>query len=259
MSHKVKVSADGDVRILTLSDPATLNAADIEMADQLYEALEAASSGPTAGRAVILTGEGRAFCSGGNLTARPDSGLNRIGEALKTHFDPLARLVRALPIPFITAVNGVAAGLGCSFALWGDLIVAAESASFVQAFRRVGLSPDGGATFLLPRLIGKARAMEMVLLGERISAAQALDWGMINRCVPADELMPTALALAHNLAGGPRSLGLMRQTIWAGLDSDFDSQLEREAAAQVAAGQTEDFIEGLAAFREKRAPAFKGR
>jgi 2-(1,2-epoxy-1,2-dihydrophenyl)acetyl-CoA isomerase len=259
MSHKVKISADGDVRILTLSDPATLNAADTDMADQLSEALMAASRGPTAGRAVILTGEGRSFCSGANLNPAPDSGLQQPGEALKSHFNPLARLMRALPIPIITAVNGVAAGIGCSFALWGDLIVAAESAYFIQAFRRIGLASDGGSTFLLPRLIGKARAMEMVLLGERVSAAQAFEWGMINRCVPDAELMTSALSIAHELARGPRSLGLMREAIWAGLDADFDSQLDREAEAQLAAGDTEDFLEGLAAFREKRAPSFKGR
>jgi len=167
--------------------------------------------------------------------------------------------IREAPVPVVTAVNGAAAGVGCSLALLGDLIVAGESAYFLQAFRRIGLVPDGGSTYLLPRMIGRARAMEMALLGERVSAAQALEWGMINRVVPDADLMTTAMGLAEALASGPASLGLSRQTLWASLDSDWAGQLHRERLAQKAAGKTDDFVEGVGAFLAKRPAAFTGR
>jgi 2-(1,2-epoxy-1,2-dihydrophenyl)acetyl-CoA isomerase len=156
-------------------------------------------------------------------------------------------------------VNGAAAGVGCSLALLGDLIVAAESAYFLQAFRRIGLVPDGGSTYLLPRMIGRARAMEMALLGERIPAAQALEWGLVNRVVPDADLMTTAKGLAQALATGPASLGLTRQIINQSLDSDWAEQLHRERVAQRIAGKSADFAEGVRAFLEKRPAAFAGR
>jgi 2-(1,2-epoxy-1,2-dihydrophenyl)acetyl-CoA isomerase len=260
---KIKVASDGDVAIVTLADPATMNAAGIDVAEQLTHAFKAVSEGPNAKRAIVLTGEGRGFCSGANLTSVGGSSSGAAprsaGDALKTHYNPLVRFIADLPIPFVTAVNGAAAGVGCSFALLGDIIVAGESAYFLQAFRRIGLVPDGGSTYLLPRMIGRARAMEMALLGERVSAAKALEWGLINRCVPDAELMPTALAIAHELAQGPASLGLIRKAIWASLDTDFDAQLAYEAETQNKAGRTEDFAEGVAAFLQKRPAAFKGR
>jgi 2-(1,2-epoxy-1,2-dihydrophenyl)acetyl-CoA isomerase len=185
---------------------------------------------------------------------RPDA-----GKALEHTYNPLVTQIRDLPIPIVTAVNGAAAGVGCSFALMGDLILAAESAYFLQAFRRIGLVPDGGSTYLLPRLVGKARAMEMALLGERISAAKALEWGLINRVVPDAELMPAALSLAKELANGPKSLGLIRKTMWASLDAEWLEQLHAERMAQRVAGKTEDFSEGVAAFLQKRPAAFHGR
>ena len=159
----------------------------------------------------------------------------------------------------MTAVNGAAAGVGCSLALLGDIIVAAESAYFLQAFRRIGLVPDGGSTYMLPRAIGKARAMEMALLGERLPAAQALEWGLINRCVPDAELMSTALGLAHELAKGPFSLGLIRKAIWDSLDANWQEQLYNERRAQQIAGKSDDFREGVQAFLQKRPAAFQGR
>jgi 2-(1,2-epoxy-1,2-dihydrophenyl)acetyl-CoA isomerase len=256
---KVKSARDGDVAILTLSDPATLNAAGVDMAEALTAALTEAVEGGA--RAIVLTGEGRGFCSGANLAfpERGDGQRQNAGDSLKTIYNPLVRMIRDLPVPFVTAVNGPAAGIGCSFALLGDLIVAGESAYFLQAFRRIGLVPDGGSTYLLPRLIGKARAMEMTLLGERVSAAKALEWGLINRCVPDDELMQTARTLARELASGPKSLSLIRKAIWASLDAEFADQLEHERIAQGEAGRTEDFAEGVAAFLAKRPAAFKGR
>ena len=168
--------------------------------------------------------------------------------------------MREMTVPLVTAVNGPAAGVGCSLALLGDIVVAAESAYFLQAFRRIGLIPDGGSTYMLPRAIGKARAMEMALLGERVPAAKALEWGLINRCVPDAELMPTAMAIAGEARQGqPASLGLIRQTIWSSLDSDWAEQLDRERKGQAIAGKTADFAEGVSAFLQKRPANFQGR
>jgi 2-(1,2-epoxy-1,2-dihydrophenyl)acetyl-CoA isomerase len=166
--------------------------------------------------------------------------------------------MRDLPIPLVTAVNGAAAGVGCSFALMGDIIVAAESAYFLQAFRRIGLVPDGGSTYLLPRMIGRARAMEMMLLGEKVPAKTALEWGMINRCVPDADLMSTAHAFAVQLAEGPKALSMIRKIGWAALDSDWREQLQLERETQRDAGRTQDFAEGVSAFLTKRKADFKG-
>ena len=263
--QKIKVSSDGAVRIIALSDAATMNAAGVDMAAELHDAFKNAVDGASPARAVLLTGEGRGFCSGANLSAGPATrtpdadGRPDAGAALETVYNPLVTFMKELPIPIVTAVNGAAAGVGCSLALLGDIIVAGESAYFLQAFRRIGLVPDGGSTYMLPRLIGKARAMEMALLGERVSAAQALDWGLINRVVPDADLPSAAMTLAQALATGPASLGLTRQTLWASMDSDWAEQLHRERLAQKVAGKSSDFAEGVAAFLGKRPAVFQGR
>ena len=263
--QKIKVSREGAVTVVTLSDPATMNAAGVDTAAELHDAFSQAAGGAEPARAILLTGEGRGFCSGANLSAGPGGGKldadgkPDAGAALETVYNPLVTYIREMAVPLVTAVNGAAAGVGCSLALLGDLIVAAESAYFLQAFRRIGLVPDGGSTYLLPRMIGRARAMEMALLGERIPAATALEWGLVNRVVPDAELMSTALGLAQALASGPASLGLSRQILWASLDSDWAAQLHRERLGQKTAGKTEDFREGVAAFLGKRPAAFKGR
>jgi 2-(1,2-epoxy-1,2-dihydrophenyl)acetyl-CoA isomerase len=214
-------------------------------------------------RAILITGEGRGFCSGANLSGRseaiqepPPFGAN---DSLIRHYNPFCSLLRRSPKPTVSAVNGAAAGIGASIALLCDLIVAGESGYFIQAFRRVGLVPDGGATYLLSRLVGKTRAMELMLLGEKLSAEKALEWGVVNRCVPDAELLPTALALADALSDGPASLGFSRNLIWAGMESAWSAQLEAEAYGQAEAQRTTDAREGVLAFAEKRPPQFKGK
>jgi 2-(1,2-epoxy-1,2-dihydrophenyl)acetyl-CoA isomerase len=264
---RLKVAQDGDLTIITMSDPATLNAASIEMGQELHHAFSVVGAPDSTTRAVILTGEGRGFCSGANLSAGPGPGGGAVdpdgkpdaGKALEHTYNPMVTALRDLPVPIVTAVNGPAAGVGCSLALMGDIIVAAESAYFLQAFRRIGLVPDGGSTYLLPRLIGKARAMEMALLGDKIPAAKALDWGLINRVAPDAELMPTALEIAKELARGPKALGLIRKAMWASLDAAWLEQLHEERMAQRIAGKTDDFREGVQAFLQKRPAAFQGR
>ncbi|MGE0530576.1 MAG: enoyl-CoA hydratase/isomerase [Hyphomonadaceae bacterium] len=257
---KAKYELQDGVALITLSDPATLNAISVEMTEELNVLFDRASS---EARCIILTGEGRGFSSGANLAsgAPPlaDDGQPDLGARLEQTFNPFVKKLRDLPIPYVTAVNGAAAGIGCSFALLGDLIVAGESAYFLQAFRRIGLVPDGSATYHLPRMIGRARAMEMMLLGERIPAKQAYEWGLINRCVPDSELLPTAKTLALELANGPtKTLGMIRRLGWASLDNSWEEQVHAERQAQKLAGRTEDFREGVQAFFQKRSANFKG-
>ncbi|CAN7443654.1 enoyl-CoA hydratase/isomerase [Caulobacter sp. LjRoot300] len=269
--EKIRLEAADGLAVITLADPATLNAAGLDMARELAHAFGSIAAngiegGKVEARAVILTGEGRGFCSGANLSGggaagrEPEvDGKPDAGSALESTYNPLVGLLRDFPLPIVTAINGPAAGIGCSLALLGDIVVAAESAYFLQAFRRIGLVPDGGSTYLLPRLVGKARAMEMMLLGDKISAATALSWGLINRCVPDGELMIAATAIARELANGPAALSIIRKLVWDSLDADWAGQLHAERHAQKAAGKTDDFVEGVSAFLQKRPAAFKGR
>jgi 2-(1,2-epoxy-1,2-dihydrophenyl)acetyl-CoA isomerase len=257
---KVKYELENGVALITLNDPVTLNAIAVDMTDELTAFFKRAVE---EARCIVLTGEGRAFSSGANLAsgAPPigEDGLPDLGGRLEQTFNPFVTLLRDLPIPYVTAVNGAAAGIGCSFALLGDLIIAGESAYFLQAFRRIGLVPDGSATYHLPRMIGRARAMEMMLMGERIPAKQASEWGLVNRCVPDAELLPTAKALALELASGPtKTLGMIRRLAWASLDNSWEEQVQAERQAQRVAGRTEDFREGVQAFFQKRPANFKG-
>src|SRR6185503_5370676 len=210
--------------------------AGMELMDGLTQAVETFIRDPGV-RCILITGEGRGFCSGANLTAggsgstgsRITEGRDGPNQSLLKVYNPFVSAVRRSPKPLVSAVNGVAAGVGVSLALACDLIVAAESAYFLLAFRRIGLVPDGGATWLLPRRIGKARAMELMLLGEKLPAATAKEWGLINRCVPDAELMPKTLEIAGALASGPSSLGMTRNLVWQAFDAEWHLQLEAEA------------------------------
>jgi 2-(1,2-epoxy-1,2-dihydrophenyl)acetyl-CoA isomerase len=260
MMAKAKYEQINGVAVISMTDAATLNAIDADMVRELTVHFERATR---EARAIVFTGEGRGFSSGANLAggqpARDDEGRIDLGLTLERDHNPFVSLLRNLPIPLVTAVNGAAAGVGCSYALLGDIIVAAESAYFLQAFRRIGLVPDGSATYHLPRMTTRARAMEMMLLGDKISAAKALDWGLINRCVPDAELMPTAMSIATELANGPtKALGAIRRLSWASLDASWETQLLSERDAQREAGQSADFAEGVQAFFKKRTPNFKG-
>lgn len=258
---KVRSEVKDHVGIITLSDPSTLNAAGMELMEELAAAVDALVANDEA-RCIVITGEGRGFCSGANLSGgRAGGSGNPKGpnEALLKVYNPFVSSLRKSPKPLVAAVNGVAAGVGVSLALACDLVVAAESAYFLLAFRRIGLVPDGGATWLLPKLVGKARAMELMLLGEKLPAKTAQEWGLINRCVPDAELMKTTLELAGALASGPASLGLTRNLVWEALDTAWHLQLEAEAYAQGDAGRSEDAREGIMAFLQKRPAEFKGR
>ncbi|GAC1453334.1 MAG: enoyl-CoA hydratase/isomerase [Steroidobacteraceae bacterium] len=246
-----------DVAVLRLNDPASLNAVSLAMADELLQALERAQH---ESRALLIGSVGRAFCSGANLTGPVDldDPQRDLGAPLETHFNPLMLRLRNSTIPIVTAVRGAAAGIGASIALSADVIVADQSAYFYQAFCHVGLVPDGGAAYLLSRAVGRVRAMELMLLGEKLPAARALEWGLITRVVAETDLEASALAIAEQLAHGPRSVGLIRQLAGAALDLDLERELALEREQQRAAGRTADFVEGLKAFREKRPARFKG-
>jgi 2-(1,2-epoxy-1,2-dihydrophenyl)acetyl-CoA isomerase len=257
--QKITYELDGNVAIITMNDPATMNACGVDTAIELTSAFDRAAK---EARAVIMTGNGRGFCSGANLgTPSMASGekATDAGAALESTYNPLVSKIRDLPIPFVTAINGAAAGIGCSFALLGDMILASENAYFLQAFRRIGLVPDGGSTYMLARAVGRARAMEMMLLGEKVFAPQALEWGLINRVTTPETLLDEAKTLAHALASGPtKTLSMIRKMAWSSLDNDWDSQLGLERTMQREAGRTADFKIGVAAFLSKTVARFTG-
>lgn len=250
------------VATITLNRPERLNAAPPQMFDELHDALGGLQG--KGARALLITGEGRAFCSGADLAAG-DGGQSIAGgkparDALVHSFNPTFVALAALPMPVVSAVNGPAAGIGCSLALAADFVIAGHSAYFLQAFVNIGLVPDGGASWVLPRLVGKSRAMEMMMLGERISAEKAESWGLIHKAVNDAVLVEEARLLARRLAEGPTfALGLMRQGIAAALEQDYASAMAAEAERQHKAGDSEDAREGMAAFLTKRKAEFKGK
>lgn len=258
---------DGLAR-LTLNRPDKLNSFNVAMHLEVHSALDAAAADPQV-RALLLTGAGRGFCAGQDLDDRavavdPNDGRGAVkpdlGESIEKYYGPLVRRLRALPKPVVCAVNGVAAGAGANIALACDIVIAVETARFIQPFCNLGLVPDSGGTWTLPRAVGRARAMGMVLLGEAVSAQQAADWGLIWKCVPAGAFESEVNAVAGKLAAGP-TLGLARtkQAIDAAAISTLDQQLDRERDYQRELGYSLDYAEGLRAFSSKQIPAFVGR
>jgi 2-(1,2-epoxy-1,2-dihydrophenyl)acetyl-CoA isomerase len=245
-------------RLITLNRPERLNALTVEMADALSAALDAAVADESC-RALLLTGAGRAFCAGQDLTAIVGIAPAEIGQLLD-RYNPLIKKLRALPLPVVCAVNGVAAGAGANLALASDIVLAARSASFVQAFARIGLVPDCGGTWFLPRLVGTARARALALLADSVPAATAAEWGMIWQVVEDAQLMARAHALAARLAmAATQGLALTKRALDAAETNGLDHQLDLERDLQQAAGATPDHAEGVRAFLEKRPPIFTGR
>jgi 2-(1,2-epoxy-1,2-dihydrophenyl)acetyl-CoA isomerase len=251
----------GSVGRLTLNRPETLNAWTAEFGSELKRVVEGEAADDTV-RAILITGSGRGFSSGADLKAgfdAADDGRPDIRKELGEIYHPVIAGIRRLPKPVVAAVNGPAVGIGCSLALACDLVAAAESAFFSLAFVNIGLMPDGGSTAFVPSAVGKARAFQMAFLGERIPAAQALDWGLVNWVHPDDRLMQEAEALVERLAAGPtRSYASAKRALNEFIYRDLDAQLGLEAELQHALGRTDDFLEGTAAFVQKRAPAFGG-
>jgi 2-(1,2-epoxy-1,2-dihydrophenyl)acetyl-CoA isomerase len=249
--------ADG-VATITLDRPDALNALTIPLKHQLLAALDRSASDPAV-RAIVLTGAGRAFCAGQDLRERLEPGAPPLEVELRERYNPIILAMRSLDKPIVGAINGVAAGAGASLAFACDLRLAADGASFLLAFGRIGLIPDSGATWFLPRLIGAARAAELALLGDAVTAADAERFGLVTRVVPADRLLAEARALAAQLAGmAPRALALTKRALEQTWNASLEEQLETEAELQGIAGATADHAEGIAAFVEKRPPRFTG-
>jgi 2-(1,2-epoxy-1,2-dihydrophenyl)acetyl-CoA isomerase len=261
-SHEtVDVTRDGSAARILLNRPDALNAWNEQFGTDLLDAVTTVS-GDDSIRAVLVTGAGRGFSSGADLKeqrAGDDGGLPDLSARLKEVYHPIITGLREMPKPVVSAVNGPAVGIGCSLALAADLIVAAESSYFLLAFVNIGLVPDGGSTAFLPARVGYGRAAEMAMLGERVPAAQALDWGLVNRVVPDGDLEGEAGALLEKLANGPtRSYAGAKQLLNRRAYADLAGQLDAEADAQKGQGQSKDFIEGVVAFVEKREPKFTG-
>ncbi len=252
----------GAVGRLTLNRPETLNAWTADFGRELKRVVEGEAARDSV-RAVIVTGAGRGFSSGADLKAgfepAEDDGMPDIRKELHEIYHPVIAGIRRLPKPVVAAVNGPAVGIGCSLALSCDLVMAAESAFLGLAFVNIGLMPDGGSTAFVPPAVGKARAFQMALLGERVSAQQALEWGLVNWVHPDDALMDEANTLVEGLAAGPtRSYASSKRALNQFIYGDLDAQLDLEAELQHALGRSEDFLEGAAAFVEKREPEFTG-
>ncbi len=253
----VTTEQDGAVLTLTLNRPEVLNGLTDEILDAVAAGCRQAAGDDTV-RVVVITGAGRGFCSGQDLRAGAESGDPDIRGHLRNHYVPMVKAMRDLEKPVIASVNGVAAGAGMSLALAADFRIAGESATFIQAFVRIGLVPDAGSSYFLPRLVGTAKALELAMLGDTVNSAEALRLGLVHRVVPDADLARATADLAARLSRAPRSAGLIKQLIHSSLDSSLEEQLAREEEAQVLAAKSADFAAGIEAFVSKRAPEFTG-
>ncbi|MFY7848344.1 MAG: enoyl-CoA hydratase-related protein [Bacteroidia bacterium] len=246
------------VATITLNRADVFNAFNDAQSYELQDALKQATRDPEV-RVVVLTGAGKAFCSGQDLKAIAGAANRSLSDSLYKRYNPIIRAMREMPKPIICRLNGVAAGAGCSLALACDMIVAAENASLIEVFVNVGLVLDSGSSYFLPRVVGSARAFELATMGNKVSAQQALEWGMINRVCPAENLDEEVKKLTDYYAAAPtKAIGLMKKMLNKSSHSDLDTMLDYEAYCQEIAGRSEDYREGVTAFNEKRKPGFKG-
>ncbi len=261
VADSILLDFDSGVATITLNRPESLNSFNEEMHGRLAEAMRRVKDSDA--RALLLTGAGRGFCAGQDLNdrnVRPGDEPPDLGRSLELFYNPLIRSLRALELPVVCAVNGVAAGAGANIALACDIVLAGRSASFIQAFCKIGLLPDSGGTFVLPRLVGAARAAGLSMLGTKLTAEQAEAWGLIWKCVDDDKLMAEARKLASNLATQPtKGLAFIKRALQASVNNTFDQQLDLERDLQREAGQSADYREGVTAFMERREPKFRGR
>jgi len=250
------------VAVLTLNRPDRMNSFNTQMHGEVRDALKQVKKDGSV-RCLLITGNGRGFCAGQDLSDRnvdPNAEMPNLGESIEKNYNPLIRTLQGLEMPVICAVNGVAAGAGANIAFACDIVLAARSASFIQTFCKIGLVPDSGGTWTLPRLVGHARAMALSMLGDKISAEQAQSWGMIWQVIDDEQLKDEALSMAKRLATQPtKGLALIKRAIQSSWDNSFDEQLDLERDLQTLAGRTEDYREGVKAFMEKRQPDFKGK
>lgn len=261
--ENIQFQSEGGIARITLNRPDRLNSFTVAMHEELAQALDAVKDDPQA-RVLLLTGAGRGFCAGQDLAdrgavAEGDQKVD-LGETVAKYWAPLVNRLRSLPMPVVSAVNGVAAGAGANVALAGDLVLATQSASFIQPFCKLGLIPDTGGTWVLPRLIGTARAMGLAMLGDKLSADQAQEWGLIWKSIPDDQFQEQVEKMLQHLAQAPtRGLAKTKELIYLNGSAPLDEALQREGAAMRELGYSEDYEEGVAAFKEKRAAVFKGK
>ena len=260
--EQIRFETGDRIARITLNRPDRLNSFTAQMHAELRDAL-ARVTGDGDARVLVLTGAGRAFCAGQDLSDRsvaPGAAPVDLGASIEDNYRPLVLSIRNLPLPVVCAVNGVAAGAGANIALACDIVIATKSASFIQAFCKIGLVPDSGGTYFLPRLVGSARAMGLAFFGDRVSAEQAAEWGLIWKCVDDGEFVATTDAMAAQFADAPTAgLAAIKRALYASSGNTLEQQLDVERDAQRALGNSADYREGVAAFLEKRAPRFSGR